>query len=105
MAWVKRFVLFHAKRHPREMGATEVSAFLSHLAVVGRVSASTQNQALSALIFLYRHVLRRAEQDLDLEDLVRARTPPRLPVVLTRDEVDAVIARLSDEPWLVASLL
>jgi integron integrase len=103
--WVKRFVLFHGKRHPSEMGATEVEAFLSHLAVVGRVAASTQNQALSALVFLYRHVLQRDGPDLRLEDLVRARTPLRLPVVLTRDEIDSLIARLAAEPRLVASLL
>jgi integrase len=103
--WVKRFVLFHGKRHPSEMGATEVEAFLSQLAVVGRVAASTQNQALSALIFLYRHVLQRDGPDLKLEDLVRARTPLRLPVVLTREEIDSLIARLAAEPRLVASLL
>ncbi len=101
--WVKRFVLFHAKRHPDEMGAAEVSAFLSHLAVVGRVAASTQNQALSALVFLYRVVLERPQ--LELEDLVRARRPVRLPVVLTADEVTAVLRELSGEPKLVASLL
>ncbi|HTO54649.1 MAG TPA: integron integrase [Myxococcota bacterium] len=103
--WVKRFVLFHAKRHPDEMGGAEVAAFLSHLAVVGRVSASTQNQALSALLFLYRHVLQTRREDLELEDLVRARTPLRLPVVLTREEIDSVIAHLSGEPRLVAGLL
>jgi integron integrase len=101
--WVKRFVLFHGKRHPNDMGATEVSAFLSHLAVVGRVSASTQNQALSALVFLYRVVLERAE--LELEDLVRARRPVLLPVVLSPDEVRALLGALSGEPKLVASLL
>jgi integron integrase len=100
---VKRFVLFHGKRHPDEMGAAEVSAFLSHLAVVGRVAASTQNQALSALVFLYRVVLERP--DLELEDLVRARRPVHLPVVLTTSEVNALLANLSGEPGLVAGLL
>jgi integron integrase len=103
--WVKRFVLFHGKRHPREMGAAEVSGFLSHLAVVGRVSASTQNQALAALVFLYSVVLGRDGRELQLEELVRARRPARRPVVLTRAEVDALLAGLDGEAWLVASLL
>jgi integron integrase len=85
------------------MGAAEVSAFLSHLAVVGRVAASTQNQALSALVFLYRVVLERP--DLELEDLVRARRPVHLPVVLTTSEVSALLGNLSGEPRLVAGLL
>ena len=101
--WVKRFVLFHGKRHPSEMGAAEVSAFLSHLAVVGRVSASTQNQALAALVFLYRHVLDAPA--LELEDLVRARVSIRLPVVLTQDETKAVLTRLTGESRLVSCLL
>jgi integron integrase len=102
---VKRFVLFHGKRHPREMGATEVSAFLSHLAVAGRVSASTQNQALAALVFLYRQVLDAPAPLLELDDLVRARVPSRLPVVLTPDETRALLARLEGESRLVAALL
>ena len=101
--WVKRFVLFHGKRHPSEMGAAEVSAFLSHLAVVGRVSASTQNQALAALVFLYGQVLRAPA--LELEELVRARVPQRLPVVLTQDEARALLARVGGESHLVAALL
>jgi integron integrase len=101
--WVKRFVLFHGKRHPSEMGAVEVSAFLSHLAVVGRVSASTQNQALAALVFLYRYVLDAPA--LELEDLVRARVAVRLPVVLTQDETKAVLARLTGDSRLVSCLL
>ena len=101
--WVKRFVLFHGKRHPSEMGAVEVSAFLSHLAVVGRVAASTQNQALAALVFLYRHVLDAPA--LELEDLVRARVAVRLPVVLTQDETKAVLSRLTGESHLVSCLL
>ena len=90
VGWIRRFVLFDGKRHPAEMGATEVAEFLSSLAVEGRVAASTQNQALSALLFLYRYVL---DQDLPwLEDVVRARPTKHLPVVLTRDEVRAVIS-------------
>ena len=103
VAWVRRFVLFHGKRHPREMGAPEIAAFLSHLAVEARVGASTQNQARSALLFLYRHVL---DQDLDpLGDLVAARAPRRLPVVLSRDEVRALLAALYGTRRLQATLL
>ena len=92
VAWIRRYILFHAKRHPAEMGAPEVTRFLSSLAVDGRVAASTQNQALSALLFLYREVL---ELDLPwLDGIVRAKRPERLPVVLTRDEVRAVLLRL-----------
>ena len=101
--WVKRFVLFHGKRHPSEMGAGEVSAFLSHLAVVGKVSASTQNQALAALVFLYGQVLDAPQ--LELEDLIRARMPLRLPVVLTHDETKALLACITGESKLVAGLL
>ena len=101
--WIRRFVLFHRKRHPRDMGVAEVNAFLTHLAVEGHVSASTQNQALSALLFLYGTVL---EQPLGLlEGVVRAKRPKRLPVVLTPDEVSRVLARLEDVPLMVALLL
>ncbi len=89
--WVRRFILFHGKRHPREMGAAEVAQFLTHLAVDGHVSASTQNQALNALVFLYRQVL---EIDLGKLDAVRARRGTRLPVVLAPAEVAAVLARV-----------
>ena len=100
---IHRYILFHGKRHPDEMGAAEVTRFLSSLAVEGRVAASTQNQALSALLFLYRHVL---HQDLPwLDDVVRARRPRHLPVVLTRNEVHAVIAELHGTPRLMATLL
>jgi len=76
--WVRRLVLFHGKRHPFDLGEPEITAFLSNLAVERRVSASTQNQALSAILFLYKHVL---DKDLDwLDGVVRAKTPPRLPV-------------------------
>ena len=90
--WVKRFVVTSGMRHPTDMGKKEVSEFLSDLAVTRGVSASTQNQALSALVFLYRHVL---EQELGwLEDLVRAKRSRYLPVVLTRQEVANVLLRL-----------
>jgi len=103
VAWIRRFIFFHGKRHPREMGAAEVTRYLSSLAVEGNVAASTQNQALSALLFLYREVLR---QDMPwLDDVVRARRPPRLPVVLTRREVQAVIRQLRGTPRLMAVLL
>jgi len=103
VAWIRRFILFHGKRHPSTMGPAEIERFLSSLAVVGKVSASTQNQALCALLFLYREVL---EQDLPwLEDLVRAKRPHRLPVVLTRDEVRAVLGQLDGTPRLMALLL
>jgi integron integrase len=103
VGWIRRFILFHGKRHPVEMGAPEVTRFLSFLAIQGKVAASTQNQALSALLFLYRHVL---HQDLPwLDDVVRARGPKRLPIVLTRDEVRAVIAELHGTPRLMATLL
>jgi integron integrase len=103
VGWIWRFVLANDKRHPREMGATEVEAFLSHLAVAGKVSASTQNQALSALLFLYRDVL---GVDLPwLEGVVRAKRPARLPTVLSVDQVKALLARMDGRPWLVASLL
>ncbi len=91
VAWVLRFILFHKKRHPRDMGAAEVEQFLPDLAVRGHVSASTQNQALNALVFLYQQVL---EIDLGRLDAVRARWPKRLPVVLAPEEVAAVLQRI-----------
>ena len=101
--WVRRFILFHGKRHPSELGKPEVEAFLTHLAVVGNVAASTQNQAFSAIVFLYRNVL---EVELPwLDDVERAKKPRRLPVVLTRTEVRAVLAQLRGRHWLMASLL
>jgi integron integrase len=103
VGWIRRFVVFHGKRHPNEMGEAEINAFLSSLATDGRVAASTQNQALSALLFLYRHILEKPFPEMTA--LVRARRPSRLPVVLTRDEVRRVLARLGGEPRLVATLL
>ena len=101
--WIKRYIFFHGKRHPAEMGAHEVTAFLTALAVQGKVAASTQNQALSALLFLYREVLGVELPWLD--DVVRAKRPLHLPVVLTRDEVRAVLQRLDGVPRLMALLL
>jgi integron integrase len=101
--WVRRFILFHRKRHPADMGLLEVNAFLTHLAVEGHVSASTQNQALSALLFLYGSVLERPLGKL--EGVVRARRPKRLPVVLTPDEVARVLSHMQGVPLMVALLL
>jgi integron integrase len=100
--WIKRYIYFHNVRHPAEMGASEVQAFLTHLAVKENVAASTQNQALSALLFLYRQVL---NQDLGPIDALRAKKPKRLPTVLTRDEVHRVFAHLSGVNLLMARLL
>jgi len=101
--WVRRFILFHGKRHPRDMGAPEVEPFLTHLAVEGHVAAATQNQALSALLFLYKEVL---GVDLPwLNDVTRAKRPQRMPVVLTRDEVHAVLDRMAGVYGLMARLL
>jgi len=101
--WVKRYIFFHQVRHPAEMAEPEINAFLTHLAVKQKVSASTQNQALSALLFLYRHVIGREIGDLG--DVIRARKPRRLPVVMTREEVKAVLANLTGDRWLAASLM
>jgi integron integrase len=101
--WIKRFIFFHKVRHPAEMGEPEINAFLTHLAVKEHVSASTQNQALSALLFLYRYVLDREIGDLG--NVIRARRPKRLPVVMTRDEVRAVLNHLEGDKWLMASLM
>ena len=101
--WIRRFVLFHGRRHPRELTADSITRFLNHLAVERGVAASTQNQALNALVFLYREVLELEMPQLD--GLIRARKSKRLPVVLTRTEVRAVLARLRGTPLLVASLL
>jgi len=101
--WVKRFIYFHNIRHPEEMAEPEINAFLTHLAVKEKVSASTQNQALSALLFLYRHVIEREVGDLG--EVVRARKPKRLPVVMTREEVKAVLSNLCGDKWLMASLM
>ena len=100
--WVKVFILFHGKRHPRDLGPPEITAFLSWLATCRKVSASTQNQALAALLFLYRHVL---GIDIDAQhDFVRAKRPQRLPVVLNPAEVAALFALLHGLPRLLAQL-
>jgi len=101
--WIRRFILFHGKRHPVEMASAEIDRFLSHLAVEGDVSASTQNQALNAIVFLYKHVLK-----LDLGDFskfTRAKRPRKLPVVLTREEVARLLDILEPPFWLMATLL
>ena len=103
MHWIRRYIFFHKVRHPADMGKPEINAFLSHLAVKERVSASTQTQALSALVFLYRHVLGR---DIGLlEGVVRAKRPGRAPVVLTRGEVRQLLAHLDGVVLLVCTLL
>ncbi len=101
--WVRRFILFHSKRHPAQMGKLELEAFLTDLAVAGNVSASTQNQAKSALLFLYRHVL---DMDLPwLENVEQAKAPKRLPVVMTASEVRAVLDRMRGTYGLMGRLL
>lgn len=101
--WIRRFIVFHQTRHPAQLGASEIERFLSSLATDRHVSASTQNQALCALLFLYRTVIQVTLPPL--ANIVRVRTPPRLPAVLNRSEVRAVLNQLEGVPWLVASLL
>jgi len=103
VGWVRRFILFHQKRHPAEMGPLEITRFLTALAVDRRVSASTQNQALAAVLFLYQHVLGCDPGWLD--DVVRAKRGERLPVVLTRAEVQALLGALDGLSWIMAMLL
>lgn len=101
--WIKRFILFHGKRHPNEMGVEEIRAYLTYLVVERNVAPSTQNQALHSLLFLYKQVL-----NIELPfigPLPLAKKEPRLPVVFTRAEVQAILAQLSGEKWLMASLL
>lgn len=101
--WVKRYIRFHHYRHPLEMGGAEIEAFLTHLAVKRNVAGATQNQALAALLFLYKEVLK---VDLPwLNGIVRAKKPKHLPVVLTRDEVSRVLTQMSGVKWMVATLL
>ena len=103
LQWIRRFIRFHGRRHPGDMGGEEVEEFLTSLAVTSKVSASTQNQALAAILFLYRDVL---EQELPwLVNVVHAKRPQRLPVVLTRQEVQQVLGHLSGTQWLIASML
>ena len=100
--WVRRYILFHGKKHPKEMGAPEIRAFLTHLATERNVAASTQNQALSAILFLYREVL---HQEIEPILLSAAKRPERLPTVLTREEVISVINQLNGTQKLMAQLL
>jgi len=101
--WIRRFIYFHDKGHPRDMAEPQIAKFLTHLAVERRVSASTQNQALNAILFLYKQVIGR-EIGL-IQGVVRAKRGERLPVVLTREEVNAVLARLTGRDWLMACLM
>lgn len=103
IGWIRRFVQAHGRRHPRELGAAEVEAFLSQLAVQGQVSASTQNQALAAILFLYREVLQINLPWMD--NVVRAKRSQRLPVVLSVEEVKRLLAAMDGRTWLMASLL
>jgi integron integrase len=102
LQWIRRYIHFHRKRHPRELGADALSAFLSDLAVRGNVSASTQNQALNAILFMYRDVLKIKLPWI--QDVQRAKRPQRLPVVLTRGEVKSVLAQLEGTVWLMAGI-
>jgi integrase len=101
--WIRRFIFFHNKRHPAEMGEKEIAQFLSRLASELHVSASTQNQALNAILFLYREVLRKEIGYVD--GVIRAKKSRRLAVVLTKEEVKTVLGRLSGAPWLMSMLL
>jgi integron integrase len=103
VGWIRRFILFHHKRHPAEMGKPEIEQFLTGLAVKRNVAASTQSQALAALLFLYKEVLECDPGWLD--DVVRAKRPWRLPVVLTRQEVEGLLAALGGVAWIMAMLL
>ncbi len=101
--WIKQFILFHKGRHPSGMAESEINTFLTHLAVDEMVSASTQNQALSALLFLFRHVFNREVGDLG--KVIRARKPQRRPIVMSRIEVKSVLANLSGDKWLMAMVM
>lgn len=103
LAWAKRFILFHGKRHPKDMGSAHIVAFLNHLAVERTVAASTQNQALNALVFLYKQVLKR--EDLALDDIKPAKRPERLPTVFDRSEIEKLFANIDPAHKLVAALL
>jgi len=101
--WIKRFILFHDEKHPKEMGATEIQHFLSHLAVRENVAASTQNQCLCALVFLYKQVLNIELPEFD--KIVWAKKPKKLPVVFSKAEVKSVLEQLSGTYWIMANLL
>ena len=101
--FIKRYIVFHDMRHPEEMGKEEIEAFLTYLAVDKKVSASTQNQAFSAILFLYRQVLEK--EFPRIENISRAKRPEHLPVVFTVDEIKKILSQLTGVPYLVASLL
>jgi integron integrase len=103
LAWIKRFIIFHDKKHPKDMGASEIQQFLSHLAVRVNVAASTQNQALCAIIFLYKNVLNIELPEF--EEIVWAKKPKKLPVVFSQAEVKAVLGQLSGTYWIMGNLL
>ena len=100
--WIRKYILYHNKRHPKDMGEKEINQFLTHLAVDRHVAASTQNQALCAIIFLYKQVLKK---DIDELEFTWAKKPKRLPTVFTRKEVKSVLAQLSGDKWIMANLL
>ncbi len=103
VGWIRRYILYHDKRHPKEMGEKEISQFLTDLAVNRKVAASTQNQAFNALLFLYREVLK---QEFNLiEDVVRAKKPRRLPVVYSKPEVREILNQLDGRSWLMGQLM
>ncbi len=100
--WVNRFIRFHQKKHPKNMGEPEISAFLNYLAVNRKVAASTQNQALSAILFLYNEVLKK---DIDhIDDVIRAKRPLKLPVVFSREEVKNILMQLEGVKWMMAAV-
>jgi integron integrase len=101
--WIKRYIYFHNKRHPKDMGESHISDFLTYLAVNKKVASSTQNQAMCALVFLYREVLKK---DIgDFEGLIRAKKPQKLPVVFTREEVKQILIQLNGTNWLMGQLI
>jgi integron integrase len=102
LKWIKQYILFHKKRHPIEMGEAEINAFLTHLAVKQNIAASTQNQALCAIIFMYKNVLNK---DIGELSLVWAQRPKRIPVVLSREEVKAILSHLQGDYWLMAMIM
>jgi len=103
VSWIKRFILFHEKRHPKDMGPPEISAFLIHLAVVRKVAASTQNQAFNALLFLYRNALQM--EFGEIKDVERAKKPQRLPVVFTKEEIKTIIDQLDGYKWIMVQIM
>lgn len=101
--WIKKYIFFHKKKHPQEMGENEISAFLTHLAVDGKVSSSTQNQALNAIVFLYKHVLKIELGEF--QDIRWSKKPHHIPVVLSTGEVNAVLSQMNGVPRLMTSLM